>query len=195
MKKIFVSLCLIFGAVFGGDEIVLESANAYKSVINRNNAPATALVQTSSAIVIIPSFYRGGFILGGGGGKGVMIEKSPNGMWEKISAVGIGGANIGLQAGFENNAIVLFILKDEIAQDIKKGKFTISSELAASLGDLSASTNYTNELSFTRSIYAYSSNMGIFAGGSLGGAIIGARDESLSADSYGFRELVSAIGE
>lgn len=195
MKKIFVSLCLIFGAVFGGDEIVLESANAYKSVINRNNAPATALAQTSSAIVIIPSFYRGGFILGGGGGKGVMIEKSPNGMWEKISAVGIGGANIGLQAGFENNAIVLFILKDEIAQDIKKGKFTISSELAASLGDLSASTNYTNELSFTRSIYAYSSNMGIFAGGSLGGAIIGARDESLSADSYGFRELVSAIGE
>ena len=195
MRKIFLLLCLLFGAVFGGDEIVLESANAYKSVITRSNAPAAALVQTSAAIVIVPSFYRGGFILGGGGGKGVMIEKSPNGMWENISAVGIGGANIGLQAGFENNSIVLFILKEEIAKDIKSGKFTISSELAASLGDFSASTNYTNELSFTRSIYAYSSNMGIFAGGSLGGAIIGARDEVLSTSSYGFGELVKAIGE
>ena len=37
--------------------------------------------------------------------------------------------------------------------------------------------------------------MGIFAGGSLGGAIIGARDEVLSTSSYGFGELVRAIGE
>lgn len=195
MKKIFLVFCLFFGAVFGADEIVLESANAYKSVILKGKIPVNALVQTSSAIVIIPSFYRGGFILGGGGGKGVMIEKSPSGQWQNITAVAIGGINVGLQAGFENNAIVLFILKEQIAQDIKTNKFTISSELALSFGDKSTSTNFTNELSFTRSIYAYSSNMGLFAGGSLGGAVIGARDEVLSTESYGFKELVLAIGE
>ena len=56
MRKIFLLLCLLFGAVFGGEEIVLESANAYKSVIRKSNAPAAALVQTSWAIVIVPSF-------------------------------------------------------------------------------------------------------------------------------------------
>ena len=192
MKKIFLLLLFVLNTLFASDEMMLECANAYKSVIRSGKVPANELVSVSSAIIIFPSFYKGGFFIGGWGGKGVMLEKA-SGSWNGVG-VGIGGASLGFQVGFENNMLVIFVLKDEIVADIKSGKFTISAELAASFGRYGANASNMNEMSFTKSLYAYANNSGLFAGLNFGGSVIGSNDEIINTDSYGFRELVGAIG-
>lgn len=179
-------------ALFASDEMMLECANAYKSVIRSGKVPASELISVSSAIIVFPSFHKGGFFIGGWGGKGVMLDRL-SGSWQ-ANGVTIGGASLGFQVGYENNMLVLFVLKEEIINEIKSGKFTISAELAASLGRYGANTNATNELSFTKSIYAYSNNAGFFAGASLGGSVIGTNGENINQSSYGFNDLVGQIG-
>lgn len=192
MKKILFIFLAFTSLLFGSDEIAIECANAYKAVIRDGKVPANELVNLSKAIIVFPNFYKGGFLLGGAGGKGIMLEKTDFG-WQP-SGVSIGGASVGLQAGFEANKLVLFITKPEIVEDIKNAKFTVSAQMAASLGEYSTNTEQMNEISFTQSIYAYSNNAGLFAGASLGGSLISKNGDSFDPNSYGIRELINSFG-
>lgn len=195
MNKILVIILAVFtlfNGVMANDELMLECANSYKSVLRANKIPARELVSASNAIIIIPSFYKGGFFIGGAGGKGVMIEK--NGTNWQASGVNIGGLSVGLQIGFENNALLIYILDAKIAKQIKNSKFTLNAELVASFLDKSTALNKMSEITFSDYIYAYSNNKGLFAGASLGGAVISANNEKFSNVSYGFNELIKALG-
>lgn len=195
MNKILVMVVAVFTLFSGAmanDELMLECANSYKSVLRANKIPARELISASNAIIIIPSFYKGGFFIGGAGGKGVMIEKTGT-SWQ-ASGVNIGGLSVGLQIGFENNALLIYILDAKIAKQIKNSKFTLSAELVASFWDKSTALNKMSEITFSDYIYAYSNNKGLFAGASLGGAVISANNEKFSNISYGFNELIKALG-
>lgn len=195
MKKLFMALIGVFALFCGtsaNDEFMLECANSYKNVLKTNKIPSQEIVRASHAIIIIPSFYKGGFFIGGAGGKGIMIEK--NGTNWHPSGVNIGGLSVGLQIGFENNILVIYILNSQIVKQIKNSKFTLNAELVASFWDKSRALNKMSEITFSDSIYAYTNNKGLFAGASLGGAVISANQEKFSNISYGFSELIHALG-
>ena len=198
MKKLLITFFALFTALFtslsaaSSDELILECAHAYKNVLRFNEIPAYELTSVSNAIIVIPRFYKGGLLLGGAGGKGVMIEKK-DGAWIP-SGVNSGSASIGAQIGYEKNILVLYIINSAIVEQIKSSKFTLSAEIAASFGNKGSSLNKLSEVNFSGAIYAYSNNSGLFAGTSLGGAVISANNESFSTASYGFNELINALG-
>lgn len=191
MKKIVLYLALFLSVVWARDELLLSSANAYKLVARANNMPALKLMQKSSAIIIFPKFVRAGFLLGGSGGKGVMMVK--NGSEFTPYGVEIGGANLGLQIGYEDSSLVIYVLKSSIISDIKSSKFTIDADASASFIDKGANARTMSDITFTRDIYAYSDNSGFFAGAKFGGSIISLSSDKFSQDSYGFNELLRAL--
>lgn len=196
MKNIFLSLILVFSFFSFGwanDEQMLECANAYKSVLRNKKIPANELVTRSYAIIVFPSFHKGALWIGGAGGSGVMLEKIA-GSWEP-SGVKIGGINIGFQAGYENSEVVIFITSQEVVSHIKEGKFNITSDLAASFGVHGANANDLYSISKEQPMYAYTSNSGLYLGENLGGTYLSPNNEIFSKESYGYREIVSAIGE
>lgn len=194
MKKLLITFFALFTSLSAAssDELILECAHAYKNVLRSNEIPAYELTSVSNAIIVIPRFYKGGLLLGGAGGKGVMIEKK-DGAWIP-SGVNIGGASIGAQIGYEKNILVLYIINSAIVEQIKSSKFTLSAEMAASFGNKGLALNKLSEVNFSGAIYAYSNNSGLFAGTSLGGAVISVNNESFSTASYGFNELINALG-
>lgn len=183
---------IFFGSIFANGDLVLSSANSYINTLRANqNAPIAALVAQSKAIVVFPSVKKIGFVLGGISGDGVMIA-SPRGEREILS-VSINGGSFGLQIGYENSSLVLFILKDNIVNEIKNSKITIQADASLSFGDTGNAVSKTSDFKFTSDIYAYATNSGFFAGASLGGAVIGVNDENLLQSGYAHEQLMRAL--
>lgn len=205
MRKIIWLILFSFGLLYGGNERLLDSANAY-NLINRTNNIAQPIITNSSAIMVFPTFVKAGFILGATVGRGVMlvrddesqeyiddnISRHQNSTWSAVP-VRLGGATIGLQAGYENNFIVMYIMNRAVIKDIYDDKFTLSASVSVSFMDYGASSGAMSDIGFS-DIYAYSNNSGFFAGAKLGGSVITVDDNiRLDADSYGYKQLMQAI--
>ena len=110
MKKILLAIFCVL-ALGANDELVLNASNSFTKTMRKNpDAPVKALLQNAKAVVIFPSITKVGFVLGGMHGKGVMLVGNPYAPSEMM-VVDISGGSIGLQLGYENSALVLFILK------------------------------------------------------------------------------------
>ncbi|MCR4942196.1 MAG: lipid-binding SYLF domain-containing protein [Campylobacter sp.] len=191
MKKILLIFVLVV-SLFGGEDIVLSSANAYLNTIKANqNSPFSKLSKQAKAVIIFPNIKKVGFVVGGMAGDGVMIV-NPQGERELIS-VSISGGSFGVQVGYENSSLVLFILKDQLVEDINESKFTINTDASFSYGDGGRNVQKTTDINFTSDIYAYAANAGFFAGASFGGAMIDVRDENILQSGYAYDQLVNAI--
>jgi lipid-binding SYLF domain-containing protein len=62
------------------------------------------------AVFIVPKFLRGAFLVGAGGGKGVLLAQDfVHGGWSFPAFYGMSVASVGLQAGFDSSEVVMII--------------------------------------------------------------------------------------
>lgn len=195
MKKI---LMLIFGIslLFSSDELVLDASNSFTLTMRKNNgAPVNELMQNAKAVVIFPKVTKIGLVLGGMHGNGIMVVGSPYSPSE-IWPVSISGGSVGLQIGYENSSLVIFILKESIVSDIKDAKITLKADASFAFGEIGQNYGRISDFKFSSSIYAYASNDGFFAGASFGGAVISKTDtRELSKNSYGYSSLLNSFSK
>ncbi|WP_172128678.1 lipid-binding SYLF domain-containing protein [Campylobacter sp. RM16192] len=195
MKKI---LMLIFGIslLFSNDELVLDASNSFTLTMRKNSgAPINALMQNAKAVVIFPKVTKVGLILGGMHGNGIMVVGSPYSPSE-IWPVSISGGSVGLQIGYENSSLVIFILKESIVSDIKDAKITLKADASFAFGEIGQNYGKISDFKFSSSIYAYASNDGFFAGASFGGAVISKSDTNeLNKNSYGYSSLLNSFSK
>lgn len=200
-------ICLIFISLglHAGDERLLDSANAY-NLVNRTNKIPQSIIINSSAIIVFPTFVKAGFILGATVGRGVMLvrdEDSKEYIDDKILyhqnssysvvPVRLGGATIGLQAGYENNFIVMYVMNRAIIKDIYDNKLTLSASTSVSFMDYGVNSGAMSDIGFS-DIYAYTNNKGFFAGANLGGSVITVDDKiKFDPNSYGYKQLLQAV--
>lgn len=195
MKKI---LMLIFGIslLFSNDELVLDASNSFTLTMRKNHrAPIIALMQNAKAVVIFPKVTKVGLILGGMHGNGIMVVGSPYNPSE-IWPVSISGGSVGLQIGYENSSLVIFILKESIVSDIKDAKITLKADASFAFGEIGQNYGKISDFKFSSSMYAYASNDGFFAGASFGGAVISKSDTNeLNKNSYGYSSLLNSFSK
>src|ERR1700742_4041027 len=68
---------------------------------------ARQLLQDARAVLIVPRLFKGGFLVGGEGGDGVLLVRGPGNTWSNPAFYAIGSASFGLQAGLEQSEAVL----------------------------------------------------------------------------------------
>ena len=189
MKKILILLFFVLNFGFAKEDILLSSANAFKLVMGEN--PQTSvLVQKAKAILIFPSVKKVGFILGGMYGEGVALLK--NGYGYNAHKTEISNGSLGLQIGYEDNYLVVFVMSDKMLDSMRKSEITLSADATATA--INASANIGTLDAFTKEIYVYVSKSGIFAGLSLGGSVLSI-DSSVAYDknSYSYKTLMGYI--
>lgn len=198
MNKILIFLLSFYflsSSASASDELVLDASNSFAITVRKNSQmPIKSLIKQSKAIIIFPSVTKIGLVLGGMRGDGVMLVGDPYSPSEAFG-VDINGGSIGLQIGYENSSLILFILKDSIVSDIKSNKVTIKADASFSFGSLGRNYGKISDFSFTSDIYAYASNDGFFAGASFGGAVISKTGNAINTDSYGYNALMSQISK
>ncbi len=141
------------------------------------------LLRKARAILIVPRLYKGGFFVGGEGGDGVLLARTPHG-WSQPAFYAIGSASFGLQIGLEQSEVVLFIMSQKALNAVMKDEFKIGANAGLAIVTLGSGVEAATTGAVGPDIVVWSSSSGAYAGISLDGSIIKSRP-NWDADYYG----------
>lgn len=142
------------------------------------------LLNSAYAIAVIPNVVKGGFIVSGSFGKGVLLVRQADGAWSNPAFVKLGNVGIGWQAGVQGADLVLVFKNRRSIDNITSGKFTLGTSASASAGPVGRTAQAMTDGEFKSEIYTYSRSRGLFAGVSLDGGAI-TIDKLANAEWYG----------
>lgn len=125
---------------------------------------------------------KAGFIFSGQAGKGLVVARTAQG-WTGPSAIGTGGAGFGFQAGVQVSEFVIVLNTDEAVKAFSHGaNVKLGADISAAAGPIGRAAGAG--VTPLAAVYTYSRNQGLFAGVSLDGTVIAARNDS-NKEYYG----------
>ena len=150
-----------------------------------DNAIPKSILQRAEAVIVIPSLIKGGFIVGGKHGKGVMsVRDSATGSWSAPAFVNLTGGSIGWQIGAESVDLVMLVMNKRGVTDLLEDKFTLGGAASLTAGPLGRAASAETNAQMQAQILGYSRARGLFAGAAFEGAKLHADDSDIK-DFYG----------
>ncbi len=123
-------------------------------------------------IFIIPQMLRGGFIVGGSGGRGVLLAQDPgSGKWSSPAFYSMGALSLGFQIGADASEIILLIMTDRGLNAMLSTDFKLGADVAIAAGPVGGSAKAQ-----TADVLAFGRSQGLYGGVSLEGAVISPLD-------------------
>lgn len=184
MKKIWILFVLLFPLMAPSaaqpagakDEVerIDRSAVVLREIMDApdRNIPQR-LVDRAYCVAVVPSMIKGGFIVGGRYGKGVISCRSKiSKTWGPPSFLTIGGGSFGLQIGGKASDVVLLIMNERGVEKLMASKFTLGGDASAAAGPVGRETAAMTDVQMRAQILTYSRSRGLFAGLSLEGASV-----------------------
>ena len=190
MKKI-VSIAVVAGALAvaapsARAEGLQDEVDQATAVVERfrsipESAIPEAVLRDAKGLAIL-TVFKAGFIFSGQGGWGVVVARTEKG-WSGPSAIGTGGAGFGLQVGAQVTEFVVVLNTPEAVAAFSRGaNVSLGADLSVAAGPVGRSVGA--DVMPVAAVYTYSRSQGLFAGVSLEGTVVGARDDA-NAKYYG----------
>ncbi len=165
-------------------EIVSNATSVLTEAISTpGKAIPKSLLTHAQGVVIIPQLIKGGLIVGGRHGRGVVLVRDDQGVWGNPTFVTITGGSLGWQAGLSSNDLVLVFKTRESVRHLLKGKFTIGVDAAAAAGPVGRRAEAGTDANLSGELYSYARSRGLFLGVSLDGAVL-STDRATTARYY-----------
>ena len=166
---------------------VTESGQALDALVNSQNGIPTDLPNKSECVIILPSVKKGGFIIAGQYGKGLMTCRSGakfNGPWSAPIMMQSSGGSIGFQAGGEAIDYVILVLNDKGARTVMNGKAKLGANASIAAGPVGRDAEAATSGNMSTEMLSYSRANGVFGGVSLSGTSLGP-DTGANENLYG----------
>lgn len=141
------------------------------------------ILKNAWAVVVFPGVIKGAFIIGGQGGKGVVVRKLQDGSWSAPAFLNITGASFGAQIGGQKIDYILVVRNDSGLKGLLEDKFEMGGEASVAAGPVGRAAAASTNAKLTAGILTYSRTQGLFAGVSLKGAII-SQDNDMNMSIY-----------
>jgi lipid-binding SYLF domain-containing protein len=129
------------------------------------------LLDKAEAVAVFPGVIKGGFIVGGRGGSGVISRRVAGG-WSAPAFFDLGGGSVGLQIGLAQTDYVLLFMNTGAVDSLLSDKFEIGGEGSAAAGPVGRSASASTDARLNAQILSYSRSKGAFAGLELKGVVI-----------------------
>ena len=170
--------CLLVWAADAAKEMN-AAAEVLESMTSSHQIPSSLLDQ-AHCIAVIPGLKKGGFVVGGEHGSGVVSCRTRSG-WSSPAFITMSGGSIGFQAGAEHQDIVL-LMNSQGEQELRNGHWDLGAEAAAA--GPSGGTEATQNTGWKAPVLSYSNSKGAFAGADVGGSKISV-DKDMIHNLYG----------
>src|SRR5262245_45577779 len=152
------------------------------------NTPDKAIPQKivgdAECIAVFPNVIKGGFIVGGRGGRGVASCRVAGGGWSAPAYFSMKGGSFGLQIGAQSTDFVLLFMNEKAMNSLLSSKFTMGGEASVAAGPVGRETGAETDAKMNAEILSYSRSKGVFAGLELKGTSI-TPDKSDMEGTYG----------
>jgi lipid-binding SYLF domain-containing protein len=132
-------------------------------------------------VLIYPQVLKGGFIVGGSGGTGVLLVREDKaGDFGYPAFYTMGSVSFGLQIGGESAEVVLLVMSRKGIDSLLTSKFQLGGEVSIALGPVGGGAKGD----ITADFISFAKSKGLYAGLNLDGSYLGVRD-SLNKAYYG----------
>jgi len=129
------------------------------------------LLDKAEAVAVFPGVLKGGLIVGGRGGSGVISRRVANG-WSAPAFFDLMGGSVGLQIGVASTDYILLFMNEHAVDSLLSDKVEIGGEGSAAAGPVGRSASASTDVKFNAQILSYSRSKGAFAGLELKGVVI-----------------------
>jgi SH3 domain-containing YSC84-like protein 1 len=173
----------------GAIDTVQSSTKLFTTIMSSSKLKIPEdVLQKAQGMAIIPNLARGGFIVGGSRGKGILVLRNADGSWSNPVFLTLTSGSIGLQAGGESSDVVLVFRNKGSIDTVLTNEFTLGGSVSVAAGPVGGDVVSPTDDQIDTDIYSYALNKGLFAGISLEGAKIGT-DRGRNEDYYGQRHI------
>jgi lipid-binding SYLF domain-containing protein len=125
-----VALSLLSRPAFADDpQRLVDSARVtFEEMRHDSGFNSVDVMRRAKAVLIVPELSKGGFLIGGQGGGGILMARQRGGIWGAPAFYSLGGATFGLQVGFQTAKMVLFVMTDATLQAWLRGDFRFGTQ-------------------------------------------------------------------
>ncbi len=181
-QRIFCSLTVLLGLTvypsFSAppDRATTENAkevlNAMAKTPEKSIPPA--VLRDAAGVIIAHDVVKGGLVIGGQRGHGVLLMREKDGGWSNPIFVTLAGASLGLQIGIESTDLFLVVRNARSLERIMRntGKITLGTDASVAAGPYGRQTGTAVDTQLKAEILSYSHTRGVFAGVALDGGTI-----------------------
>ncbi|MGO1119121.1 lipid-binding SYLF domain-containing protein [Rhodovibrionaceae bacterium A322] len=160
-------------------ERVTRATTTIESMLrNEEFSELQTILPKARAVVILPQVIKGGFILGGQGGSGLLLVKGGDGTWSSPGFLTLAAGSIGLQIGGSVSEMVFAIMNDGALDAVLTNSFKFGGDVQVAAGTVGKGMGASTTSNFNADIYAYSDSVGLFGGGALEGAALLSNEEA-----------------
>ena len=165
---------------------VREAATIFGEIMAaEDKAIPTAILNKANGIAIFPNTVKGGFIVGGMRGRGVLSGRGASG-WSSPAFLTLTGGSFGLQIGGQAADIILVISGDRGLENLVSNQFKIGADAALAAGPVGRDAQAATDIQLRAQILSYSRARGLFAGVTINGSTI-RQDVDANTRFYGER--------
>lgn len=144
-----------------------------------------AIMEKAEGIAVFPSLIKGGFVVGGQRGHGILsVRDKKTGGWSAPAFLTITGGSIGLQFGAQAIDLVLVVNNQRGLEQLVKNQFKVGADAGVAAGPVGREASASTDIQMRAQILSYSRTRGLFAGVTLNGSTI-RQDRDANERFYG----------
>ena len=179
MKKLLLSvlgmgLCATAGFAEGVGDRLTAAATVLTEIMSApDKGIPNDVLDKADCVAIIPGMKKGGFIVGGRYGKGmVSCRNKAQTAWEAPVMLTLEGGSVGLQIGASSTDVVLLVMEKSGIESLMKDKVTLGGDASVAGGPVGRSATGQTDAMMKAKILSYSRSQGVFAGLELAGSTL-----------------------
>ena len=126
-------------------------------------------MKRAKAVLIFPELYKGGFILGAEGGRGILSARGADG-WSQPAFYDLAAGSLGLQIGGQVSEVVLTIMSDKALTAVLDDQLKFGGDMSIAVGPIGKGLGADTTTNFQADVYSFAKTAGLFGGVSFEGA-------------------------
>jgi lipid-binding SYLF domain-containing protein len=127
----------------------------------------------AKAVLISPEIVKAGFIVGGSGGRGVLIARDAAGKWVGPAFYTLATASIGFQAGLAASEMITLVMTEKGLNSMLSSSFKMGGDASIAAGPVGAGA----QSNVVADMIAFSRSKGVYGGLNLDGTVVSTNDD------------------
>jgi len=124
-------------------------------------------------LYIVPDLYKGAWIFGGSGGRGVLfVRDMDTGKWAGPAFYDLGSVSVGFQFGGQKSEVIMLVMTRKGIESLFSTTIKLGGDASVAMGPVGKGLQGATAPSLNVDYISYARNMGVFLGMSLDGAVI-----------------------
>jgi SH3 domain-containing YSC84-like protein 1 len=172
-------------ALTDSEALIEKSRITFESlIVDKTISPLADHMKHARGVLIFPNLVKGGFIVGGEGGYGVLLAKNRDGTWSSPAIITLIAASIGLQLGGQSSEVVFIVQTERGLDSLLRAETKLGADASLAVGTIGAGVQGATGIHLAADIIAFERTAGLYGGATFEGAWLRPAD-SWNREFYG----------